>query len=307
MAHLLEHRHYLQDPRRFAGYDRALSQLAPQRSVLDLGAGSGLLGLTALRHGARQVYAVEATGLADWTQAIATRNSRPGEYVLIRGSSLEIDLPERVDLVVCDQLGAFICEGMALPVLADAAQRHLKPGGQLIPRAIEFGVQALQSEAVAHHLGFWDAPHFDLDMSALRDVALGTPIYERSPADALAGPPGSLGVLDAAGHADAVDLRGSVQIRRSCHVNGLAGFFTAHLAPDATITTAPGSATAIDRDNIVLPLDPPFHCAAGDTLDVRIRALLRTGVLVWTVCSAEDARRRHSTWQGFTATAIPRD
>jgi precorrin-6B methylase 2 len=303
---LLEHRHYLQDDRRFAAYDRALASVAAGRIVLDLGAGTGLLGLTALRHGAKRVYAIEYTGLADWTRALADRNAAPDAYVVLRGSSRKLDLPERVDIVLCDQLGGFICEGMPLPILADAADRHLRPGGRLVPATIEFAVQALQSDAVGRHLGFWTTPRFGLDVSPLREIAVGTPLYEHSPVDALAGPPASLGVLGAGEHAETVDMRTTVRVDRAGPVNGLAGFFTAELAPGVTITTAPDDPARIDRENIVLAIDPPIDCSVGDMLDVRIRALLQSGVLAWTVRATDGAPRRHSTWQGFTAAAIPR-
>lgn len=306
MADLLEHRHYLQDHRRFAAYDRALAEVARGQIVLDLGAGTGLLGLTALRHGASRVYAVEATGLADWTRAVADHNAPADRYIVLPGSSRKLDLPERVDVVVCDQFGAFICEGTPLPVMADAARRHLRPGGRLVPGTLEFGMQALQSDAVERHLGFWTARRFELDVSPLRQIAVGTPIYERSPPAALAGPPASLGVLGAGDHADTVDLRTKVRVEQTGPINGLAGFFTAELAPGVTITTAPDDPARIDRENIVLAIDPPIDCSEGDTLDVRVRALLQSGVLAWTVRATDAAPRRHSTWQGFTAAAIPR-
>jgi precorrin-6B methylase 2 len=306
LADVLEHRHYLQDDRRFTAYDRALAAVAAGRIVLDLGAGTGLLGLTALRHGAKRVYAIEYTGFADWTRAVADRNAPSDAYVVLRGSSRKIDLPERVDVVVCDQLGAFICEGMPLPVLADAGRRHLRPGGRLMPETIEFRVQALRSDAVERHLGFWTARRFGLDVSPLREIAVGTPIYEHSPAESLAGPPASLGMLRTGEHPDTVDLRTRVRVDGPGPVNGLAGFFAAQLAPGVTITTAPDDPVRIDRENIVLAIDPPIDCSDGATLDVRIRALLHSGVLAWTVGSPDAAPRRHSTWQGFTAAAIPR-
>jgi protein arginine N-methyltransferase 1 len=225
---------------------------------------------------------------------------------VLPGSSRKLELPERVDVVVCDQLGAFICEGMPLPVLADAARRHLRPGGRLVPRTIEFAVHALRSDAVELHLGFWATPRFELDVTPLRQIAVGTPIYERTAADALAGPRSSLGVLGAGEHADTVDLRTTARVEHAGPVNGLAGCFIAELAPGVTITNAPDDPARIDRENIVLAIDPPIDCSEGDTLDVRVRALLQSGVLAWTVRAAGAAPRRHSTWQGFTAAAIPR-
>ena len=58
---LEEHRVYLSDRVRLAAFRRAIrAKVRPGMVVLDLGAGTGILGLMALRAGAARVYAVKA-------------------------------------------------------------------------------------------------------------------------------------------------------------------------------------------------------------------------------------------------------
>ena len=57
---LREHAGYLGDGVKIAAYEVALASLAPGRVVLDLGSGSGILGLLAARAGAKHVYAVDS-------------------------------------------------------------------------------------------------------------------------------------------------------------------------------------------------------------------------------------------------------
>jgi hypothetical protein len=168
-----------------------------------------------------------------------SRNAPADRYVVLSGSSRKLDLPEPVDVVVSDQLGAFICEGMPLPVIADAARRHLRPGGRLVPATLEFGVQALQSDAVDRHLAFWDRPSVRAGRHAAARHRSGHADL-RAHSDRVAGR--ATGVARGAPGRrapDTVDLRTSIRVDRSGPVNGLAGFVTAALTAGVTISTAP--------------------------------------------------------------------
>jgi len=97
----------------------------------DLGAGTGLLSFFALQAGARQLYAMEMTGIADAARELieGQRISRIA-ITLVRKSSLKARLPERCDVLVTETLSTF-CFDTETPsrFVADARQRFLKPGG----------------------------------------------------------------------------------------------------------------------------------------------------------------------------------
>ena len=108
----------------------------PGDIVLDLGAGSGILSVFAARAGAERVYAVERTSVAALAQELAVANGVAGIVRVIHGDVMDIELPERVDVIVSEWLGGFgIDEGMLVPVIA-ARDRWLKPGGVMIPRSV---------------------------------------------------------------------------------------------------------------------------------------------------------------------------
>lgn len=308
MASLSEHRHYLGDEVRFAAYERALRILcADGPTVLDLGAGTGLLGMTALRCGARKVYGVERTGLSDFTAALAAANGfGEDRYQVSRGRSTEIDLPEQVDLVISDQLGAFAVEGSPFTALSDAAARHLRPGGQLVPSAVELWLAPVDSARVRDHLEFWSGPRFGLDVSPLRDLAVGKTRYEHLRREELMATPIRLAHLSTSEARSALDLRADYEIARAGSVNGLAGWFRAELAPGIWISTAPGAEERIDREGVLMPLDPSFACRPGDRLQARFRALLGDDLTVWEASREGEPVRRHSTWQSYTAAPIPK-
>ena len=275
--------------------------------MLDLGAGTGLLGLTALRSGARRVYGVESTGLADFTAALARRNGfAPDRYEVIRGRSTKLDLPERVDLVLSDQLGAFAVEGSPFTALQDAAARHLRPGGRLVPSVIELWLAPVDSRGIREHLDFWSSPRMGLDVSPLREIAVGKVLYEHLRDEELMAPPVRLARLDPGEARSTLDLRAEFDVARPGAINGLAGWFRAELSPGVWISTAPGAVDRIDREGVIMPLDPALDCAPGDRVHARFRALLDEALTVWEAVRGGEPVRRHSTWQSYTAAPIPR-
>jgi SAM-dependent methyltransferase len=105
----------------------------PGDIVLDVGAGSGILSVFAARAGAARVYAVERTPAAVLAQELAAANGAAEIIQVIHGDITDVELPERVDVIVSEWLGGFgIDEGMLVPVIA-ARDRWLKPGGVVIP------------------------------------------------------------------------------------------------------------------------------------------------------------------------------
>src|SRR5688572_16780638 len=117
-----------------AVYRRAISEVVKAGSVvLDLGAGTGVLGFLACQAGASRVYSIEVDPIISLTRDLCKANGFEDRMHFIRGLSTTVELPEKVDVVVCDQIGAIGYEAGILEYLADARLRFLKPGGTLIP------------------------------------------------------------------------------------------------------------------------------------------------------------------------------
>lgn len=157
--------------------------------VLDVGTGTGLLAVWAAQAGARAVYAVEATEMAQHARVLADANG-VGDVVQIFESKVEdVELPEKVDLVISEWMGLLLLrEGMLDAVLL-GRDRWLKPGGTMWPSHadIVLGVsccdEAAQSRESARKdnqgldvLGEWGrlVSHlketYDIDYSCLTDA-----------------------------------------------------------------------------------------------------------------------------------------
>ena len=131
------HRTMICDRVRTEAFRRAIdSVVRPGDIVLDVGAGSGILSMFAARAGAARVYAVERTSAAVLARELAAANGVAEIVQVIHGDVTDVELPERVDVIVSEWLGGFgIDEGMLVPVIV-ARDRWLKPGGVMIPRLV---------------------------------------------------------------------------------------------------------------------------------------------------------------------------
>src|SRR5436853_7331941 len=105
---LYEHRCYLADEARVSAFRQAIAQVVrPGDVVLDLGAGTGILGLMACRAGAKRVYAVDEGPIIGLAHEVAAANGFQDRITHVKGLSTRVELPERVDVVLADQIGRF--------------------------------------------------------------------------------------------------------------------------------------------------------------------------------------------------------
>ena len=118
---LSEHRQYLSDEARISAFRRAIEEIVnPGEVVLDLGSGTGILGLLACRAGAGRVYAIEESGMIGLAREVCQANGFQDRVVFIKGLSTRVELPEKVDVVVADQIGRLGFEAGVFEYFRDA-------------------------------------------------------------------------------------------------------------------------------------------------------------------------------------------
>jgi len=132
----------LEDRVRTSAFLAALDEVIGEEDiVVDIGTGTGVLAVGAARAGARHVYAVEATPLAEHAREVVRANGLADRVTIVEGWSTRVRLPERADVAVAEILGSDALEERVLPVLLDARKRLLAPDARLIPSVIRIFAQ----------------------------------------------------------------------------------------------------------------------------------------------------------------------
>ncbi|KAK6138920.1 hypothetical protein DH2020_027335 [Rehmannia glutinosa] len=146
---LLHQQNMLQDYVRTGSYYAAVLENRIDfidRVVVDVGAGSGILSLFAAQAGAKHVYAVEASEMADYARKLIAGNPSLGQRItVIKGKVEEVELPEKADILISEPMGmlnSFVSEPKMGTLLVNermlesyiiARDRFLVPNGKMFP------------------------------------------------------------------------------------------------------------------------------------------------------------------------------
>jgi protein arginine N-methyltransferase 1 len=130
---------YVGDRLRLDPFREAIGEIVrPGMVVADIGTGTGPLARFAAHAGASKVYGVEQYQEILWFAGRLNRTERLDQIIdLIPGDSREVALPERVDVIVAELIGALGNDEAMSGILEDARHRCLKPGGKIIPSHVE--------------------------------------------------------------------------------------------------------------------------------------------------------------------------
>lgn len=167
-----DHEPMLRDEVRCQAFRQALIEVVtPDSVVLDIGAGTGILSLFAAQAGAQSVYAVERTEVAQFAAQLVADNGYSDRVHVYHGDVEDLELPEKVDVIVSEWLGGYGVDENLLPIVIQARDRWLKPGGFMIPGTVTSWIAPAYDTYLDEDVDFWTSRPYGLNLSAVaRDL-----------------------------------------------------------------------------------------------------------------------------------------
>jgi precorrin-6B methylase 2 len=291
----------LDDRRRTEAFITAINHaVQPGDIVVDIGTGTGVLAIAAVRAGARRVYAIEAEAVAGAARRMFVRNGVADRVRLVRGWSDAVTLPERCDVMIAELVGNDpLAEGI-VPATRDAMARHLRPNARMIPESIGLHCLPLslpadyrQSRTVSQdQVESWH-DWYQVDFTALVDswgddafVQFVDPYAVRT--WSALGPEAPFAHVDLGAVASGPPNRhrGTVHIDQDGCLDGLLVYFTLHSCGRTFLSTAPTAVTADNHWVLPLRILP---------VPLRVRRGQRLNVEYWSDPSAATPRCRLTT------------
>lgn len=295
-----EHIEYLTLPGRSDLYREAIAQSVTRGDVVaDLGCGVGVLGLFALEAGASEVIGIDSSAAIHLARESMERAGYGDRFLSIAESTFRTELDNPVDAIICDHVGYFGIDYGIVAMLRDAAARFLKPGGVIVPRALDLSVAAVSSDQCRDRVQAWvgqDIPAaFHWIDEASRNVRYPSTI---EPED-LISPAAPLGhVALGVDGPDLYSFDAELRIDKAGRFDGVAGWFDAALAGDVRMTNSPLDPATITRSQAFLPARKPFDVNAGDTVKVTVKFRADVSLISWNLQPPGGAPvQRMSTWK----------
>lgn len=145
-AQLYHQKQMLADHNRMAAYHAAIMgnpDVFKDKVVMDVGTGSGILAVWAAQAGAKRVYAVEYTDMANHARSVMENNGVADIVTVIQGAVEDIELPREadnlsteddlgdenqvVDIIISEWMGYFLLRESMLDSLIRAREKFMKP------------------------------------------------------------------------------------------------------------------------------------------------------------------------------------
>lgn len=266
------HVRMVKDHPRNDAFQQAIERaVTPEKRVLDIGSGSGLLAMMAARAGAVHVHSCEMNpAVAAVAKDIVAANGYGERIGLFSKSSrlldVEADLGGKADIIVSEIVGNdLVCEEV-LPTMLDASRRLAAPGAQFIPARGDVRVALAWWDRVAdRYLG----EECGFDLSAFNRIVPGRfDVRQDDKALQLRGEPTSLYSFDFASNEQWQDRAAMNLVSSGGAVNGVAQWVLLTMDDVGHFENPPGSGVDSHWGALFFPFDQPVETKAGDKITI---------------------------------------
>jgi len=226
------HEEMLKDEVRTKSYRDAIYQnkhIFKDKIVLDVGCGTSILSMFAVKAGAKHVIGVDMSTIIEKAKEIVEVNGMSDKITLLQGKMEEVELPfPKVDIIISEWMGYFLLYESMLDTVLYARDKYLAPGGLIFPDKATIFMAAIEDgEYKDEKIGFWDNV-YGFDYSPLKDTALTEPLVDTVEMKAVVTDPTAVKTIDlyTVTPADlAFEAPFTLDIRRNDFIHALIAWF----------------------------------------------------------------------------------
>ncbi|KAI9725268.1 MAG: type I protein arginine N-methyltransferase Rmt1 [Chrysothrix sp. TS-e1954] len=176
------HEEMLKDEVRTKSYRDSIYQnghLFKDKVVLDVGCGTAILSMFAVRAGAKHVIGVDMSTIIEKAKEIVAVNGMSNKITLLQGKMEEVELPfPKVDIIISEWMGYFLLYESMLDTVLYARDQYLVPGGLIFPDKASLYVAGIEDgDYKEEKIGFWDNV-WGFDYTPLKQTALTEPLVD---------------------------------------------------------------------------------------------------------------------------------
>lgn len=176
------HEEMLKDTSRTLSYRQAMyknKHLFKDKVVLDVGCGTGILSMFAVKAGAKHVYSVDMSNIIEKAQQIVSLNGFSDKITLIQGKLEDIELPvQSVDIIVSEWMGYFLLYESMLDTVLYARDKYLVPGGLILPDKCSMSIAGIEDGQYKNEkIHYWEDV-YGFDYTPFIEVAMAEPLVD---------------------------------------------------------------------------------------------------------------------------------
>ncbi|KAA1471735.1 protein arginine N-methyltransferase [Dentipellis sp. KUC8613] len=181
-AHFGIHEEMLKDTVRTGSYRNAIvnnPHLFKDKTVLDVGCGTGILSMFAAKAGAKHVVGIDMSNIIDQAAKIIEANGFKDTITLVKGKLEDVELPiQEFDIIISEWMGYFLLYESMLDTVLLARDKYLKKDGLIFPDHATLYLGAIEDQDYKEEkINFWDNV-YGFDYSCIKDIALREPLVD---------------------------------------------------------------------------------------------------------------------------------
>lgn len=180
--HFSIHEEMLKDTARTLSYRSAMyknKELFKDKIVLDVGCGTGILSMFAVKAGAKHVYSVDMSSIIVKAKEIVSLNGLDDKITLIQGKLEDIQLPvEKVDIIISEWMGYFLLFESMLDTVLYARDKYLEKDGLIFPDKCSMYIAGIEDGHYKNEkIHFWEDV-YGFDYSPFIKAAMEEPLVD---------------------------------------------------------------------------------------------------------------------------------